>query len=298
METLAIPQDIPVFGCQVINFPAGVGEAFGALAKKVPGAFQRACYGISSMAADGSIIYYAALQETFPGEAQRYGYNNYTIPKGDYLAETLLHWRDNLHCIKDVFHVLMQDPRFDNQSPCVEWYKSDEEMICMLRADPVKLLMSDIAVSATTLINLLSPLDQQQINTTPFEGSWSAAQLATHITKSNNGIAQAMEMAAVPAERDPVARAHEIKTMFLNFETKFTSPPFIDPPQKEYKKEEMMKSLDKSNIALVTNASRANMESIITLPALGEITKMELLHFVLYHTQRHIHQLKAILRHV
>ena len=31
------------------------------------------------------------------------------------------------------------------------------------------------------------------------------------------------------------------------------------------------------------------------LPVFGEITKLELLHFVLYHTQRHIHQLKKIL---
>jgi len=34
------------------------------------------------------------------------------------------------------------------------------------------------------------------------------------------------------------------------------------------------------------------LAEIIALPIFGEVTKLELLYFVLYHTQRHIHQLK------
>ena len=38
----------------------------------------------------------------------------------------------------------------------------------------------------------------------------------------------------------------------------------------------------------------ANLSEMINHPAFGDITKFEILHFVLYHTQRHIHQLEKI----
>ena len=37
---------------------------------------------------------------------------------------------------------------------------------------------------------------------------------------------------------------------------------------------------------------------LLDLPPIGEITKLEVLYFVLYHTQRHIHQLKNVIRHI
>ena len=43
-------------------------------------------------------------------------------------------------------------------------------------------------------------------------------------------------------------------------------------------------------------AHAANLPELLNLPPIGELTKLELLHFVLYHTQRHIQQLKNILQ--
>ena len=37
-----------------------------------------------------------------------------------------------------------------------------------------------------------------------------------------------------------------------------------------------------------------NLSEMISHSLFGEVTKLELLHFVVYHTQRHIHQLKKI----
>ena len=38
-------------------------------------------------------------------------------------------------------------------------------------------------------INMISMLDNNQINQVPFENSWTAAQLFNHVTKSTSGIA-------------------------------------------------------------------------------------------------------------
>jgi hypothetical protein len=42
------------------------------------------------------------------------------------------------------------------------------------------------------------------------------------------------------------------------------------------------------------NTNKADLNEIVKGLPLGEITKLEILHFVLYHTQRHLHQLKNI----
>jgi hypothetical protein len=155
--------------------------------------------------------------------------------------------------------------------------------------------------TTTELLRLISSTDSKIINTVPsdsdrIKGSWTAAQLATHVTKSNKAIAQALDMEGKTAERNPGERVGELRAMFLNFNTKFQSPEFIRPRQENYPKETLVTDLKKSIEHLTETGSRINLSEIISLPAFGEITKLELLYFVLYHTQRHIHQLKNILQ--
>ncbi len=146
------------------------------------------------------------------------------------------------------------------------------------------------------MLNLVSSTNGSKINAIPFEGSWTAAQLATHVTKSNKAIAQGLNMEGKTAGRNPEEGAPHLKKMFLNFDTKFQSPEFIVPENKLYNKEMVAASLKKSIEQLKDERIKVNLGEIINLPVFGEITKLELMHFVLYHTQRHIHQLKGILR--
>lgn len=162
-----------------------------------------------------------------------------------------------------------------------------------------KMLLAAITDEEAELVGMLLQLREKQINAIPFKDSWTAAQLATHITKSNKAIAQALEMEGVPAARDPAEKVQGLKDTFLNFNHKMKSPAFIVPEEGEYKKEKIMTALTKSNEALKENAGKADLAEMINLPAaFGEITKLELLHFVWYHTKRHNHQLKNILQHI
>lgn len=127
------PHDQPVFGRLVKTFPNGIGEAFDSLMKAI-GDNKRSYYGISKMDDKGGILYWAAAEEKTTGEAEQYGSERFVIPAGDYVAETVLDWRDKTACIKDVFHEMMQDPRADNTKPCIEWYYKDDEMLCLIKA--------------------------------------------------------------------------------------------------------------------------------------------------------------------
>jgi DinB superfamily len=146
------------------------------------------------------------------------------------------------------------------------------------------------------LVNLIKSTNETSVNLVPFEGSWTAAQLVRHVTKSNRAIAQGLDMDGTPALRNPEEGVAKIKEMFLDFTTKYQSPEFIVPENIVFKRDAVISALKKSIDQLQEGRSLVALEEIISLPIFGEVTKLELLHFVLYHTQRHNHQLRRILK--
>jgi predicted transcriptional regulator YdeE len=135
METLIFETDLKVFGIEVKTFPAGIDEAFKELIKQTgDDAGERNYYGVSSMKNDGKMIYKAVAEEKYEGESKKYNYPESAIEKGEYLFETVKDWRNKTHCIKDVFEEMMKDKRVNLMKPCVEWYKNEDEMLCMVKA--------------------------------------------------------------------------------------------------------------------------------------------------------------------
>lgn len=133
METYHLKNDLKVFGKEVTTFPLGIKEAFGALLDMIPDGFKRSYYGISYMDENGKIIYIATAEEKYEGEAEKYNCEQYTVEQGEYLAVTISDWLKKIDCIKDVFHDIMEDERADKTKPVVEWYKTETEMLCLVK---------------------------------------------------------------------------------------------------------------------------------------------------------------------
>ena len=159
-----------------------------------------------------------------------------------------------------------------------------------------KQLFTSLGETWVELVNMISSTNESRINAVPFEGSWTATQLATHVIKSNKAITQGLHMEGKPAERNPEAGVPHLKKMFLNFETKFQSPEFIVPENIHFERERIITALQKSIEQLKKTRNNVELTEMINLPIFGEVTKLELLYFVLYHTQRHNHQLRKILK--
>ena len=136
MDTYEINKDIPVFGFQVKTFPEGIGEAFDSLIAMVPEGLNRSYYGIAYMTLKNEVVYIAAVEEKNKGEAEKNRCERYTIEKGKYVVVQVLGWRQKTDRIKDVFESMMKEKNVDLTKPCVEWYKNDDEMLCMLKALP------------------------------------------------------------------------------------------------------------------------------------------------------------------
>lgn len=132
METFELEKDITVFGFQVTTFPIGIGEAFDSLIEMVPEGLGRSYYGISHITSDGKVVYLAAVEEKKNGEAEKNSCERYSIEKGKYLVTGIKDWREKIDSIKGVFHEMMVQPDVDHSKPCIEWYKNDDEMLCMM----------------------------------------------------------------------------------------------------------------------------------------------------------------------
>ena len=132
MELYKQSEDIGVIGIHINTFPVGIKEAFDSLMKTF--GVGRNYYGISWMDERNSVQYYAMVKEAFPGEGENHRYERLTIEKGEYKTETVYNWLNKTDCIKDVFHDLMANNKPNKNHPCIEWYQSDEEMLCMVKA--------------------------------------------------------------------------------------------------------------------------------------------------------------------
>ncbi len=137
MEIYNLKENIKVYCTTAKSFPNGVQEAFITL-EKMLSKEGRTFYGISHGSKDGGIIYKAAVSENFDGEAEKYGFETFTIKKGEYITETIIDWRKKMETFGPTFQKLLAHPQFDKITPCIEWYKSDKEVVCMVKADQSK----------------------------------------------------------------------------------------------------------------------------------------------------------------
>jgi hypothetical protein len=133
METIQIGEDLYLRCAQVKTFPQGISEAFDKLMIDFPLSAGRNYYGISWMDEQFKVIYKVAANILKPGDADLPGYDNYVVPSGTYLSETIDNWMQDLPKISETFGKMMATPGFDSTAACVEWYINDDKMVCMAR---------------------------------------------------------------------------------------------------------------------------------------------------------------------
>jgi len=158
-----------------------------------------------------------------------------------------------------------------------------------------------ISLYKETVGSLLAAADsfsRETFNQVPFEGSWTAAQVLVYITKSNLSVAGVLSWQGAPAHRPPDERVKELGDIFLDFTTRLKSPDFILPEPGIYEKEILLQNLQHSITRIYNEADRADLSEAVKHPIFGDITRLELLYFVTYHTRRHINQLNNILKYV
>lgn len=151
------------------------------------------------------------------------------------------------------------------------------------------------------LIESLSGLNQEQLNKVPFEGSWTAGQVGHHLLKSY-GIAAILQGNTKETDRPVNEKINGIRKHFSDHSIKMESPEFILPTKKWIEKDKLLNDLSaKINDVrqyLETHDDFTKTCLDFELPGAGSLTQAEWIQFMSIHTQRHIRQLKNIVKHV
>jgi hypothetical protein len=161
-----------------------------------------------------------------------------------------------------------------------------------------KNIADQLEETTNEFLQLVSSFKEHEINTIPFKDSWTAAQIAEHVTKSNASMIQSLDTEGKTSSGNVEEGVQKLKNIFLDFTTKLQSPKFILPTRDIYNKESLITDLKNSIEKLQELGNTVNLSETINHPVFGDISKQEILHFVVYHTQRHIHQLKNIFEKV
>lgn len=161
-------------------------------------------------------------------------------------------------------------------------------------ASDKKDLITAINVVLMQLAGFALNLSDEQINKVPFKNSWTACQLLSHVSKSVKGMANAIGKPGKPADRAITNRVIELKQVFLDVTTKLQSPQVIVPEQKNYDKQTLVKELQDNLKKLKIVTSTADVSEIAEGLPFGDVTKIEILHFLVYHSQRHLYQMSKI----
>ncbi len=167
-----------------------------------------------------------------------------------------------------------------------------------------KIIMAKEVVTAfeecsKKLQSIIERFDSADINKIPFEGSWTAGQLAEHVIKSQNIFPGLMTGKTVETMRPVEEKREMIEKIFLDFSNKMKSPDFIIPSAEPHDKEILVKEIREKreeNIAALTRNDLTRTLPAFELPAIGTLTGREWGWFITYHTQRHIHQLENIFK--
>lgn len=140
----------------------------------------------------------------------------------------------------------------------------------------------------------LSKFDDGSLNQIPFEGSWTAGQTAEHIVICGSGIPDAQTSVT---NRPYDKKVEAIKELFLNFDLKFETDPSLAPGPPPHNKEELLEKIGKIKAHLKDVAQTTDLEALcedMELSSFGFLTRHEWLRFIMFHTQRHTHQISSI----
>lgn len=162
-------------------------------------------------------------------------------------------------------------------------------------------LLNDMQSTFAALYQSIHQFKDSQIGIIPFEGSWTPGQVMEHILKAVARIPGLCMGSTQMAGRAMDKKTEEIKNLFLDVSLKFKSPHFIEPTGTQHDKNQLLAAFKKTEQAfgnLIREQDLSPLCMDFDLPGFGQLTRYELLHFGLVHTQRHTRQLNTIFKTV
>ncbi len=135
MKTYTFDKDITVFYVTATSFPEGVLAAHEKLHSIVPFSTERKFFGVSRPEDDGPIVYRAAAEELYKGEAKKFNCDTLVLKKGKYIGMDVKNFMSDVQSVQRAFDEILEQPDLDPNGYCVELYLSEKDVRCMVRLE-------------------------------------------------------------------------------------------------------------------------------------------------------------------
>lgn len=158
-------------------------------------------------------------------------------------------------------------------------------------------VLNELDEATTGFLQAFSSFPQEEVNIIPFEGSWTAGQVAEHILKSASGVLHGLTGPVKSTGRNPEEHVAMLRELFLDFTTKMKGPDFVAPSSEPKDKNAVTGALIAAFSGIGEVVERKDLtETCVAfpMPGLGELTRAELVNFITVHVKRHTHQLQNI----
>ena len=162
-------------------------------------------------------------------------------------------------------------------------------------------IQTNIVETFKNLNQVVSSFSQEELNTVPYKGSWTAGQIVQHIILACSGYPELFSGNKEKTNRKPDENIKKLEAIFLDFNTKMESPDFIKPEIKDYSKNSLTLSLltIESDLLQVSDTADLTLTCLdFELPGFEKFTILEWISFALIHTQRHTKQLHDIFNYI
>lgn len=158
-----------------------------------------------------------------------------------------------------------------------------------------KMLSENLKNTFSALEKAIQCFDESSFNSKPKGNSWSPAMITQHLILAGTDIDKVLLGTTKASQGEADGKVETIKNIFLNFDEKYNSPPFIEPADQNYSQQlqlQKLRAIGNSVAILLADLDLSLTCSDFEFPGMGYLTRFELISFVIFHTQRHTYQLK------
>ncbi len=156
----------------------------------------------------------------------------------------------------------------------------------------INALLSDFDLKTNELQHAIMLFKQPQINIHAFENQWSAGEIVDHMILSDMDVIKILNGKFVETKDGASEKKAFLAAAFGNMKSKMVAAERLRPTHKNYSRYDLRADLTESRETLRKLISQSPSKHSFEHPELGQMTSVELLHYVIFHTKRHISQLR------
>lgn len=162
--------------------------------------------------------------------------------------------------------------------------------------DKARRTLDEFNDTSADLLNILDSASQAELNHKPRD-KWSLGQIGDHLLKSYASVDTLRGNTETPC-RPMEQKVGLVKQLFLDRSVKMDSPEAILPARGSIDKADLIKGIEKrfqQTRKVIENKDLSLICKDYAIAQYGPFTRYEWIWFNIYHTQRHIQQMKDLI---